>query len=79
MPDAAAKMAALPPEVRRWDISDLCDNAQPSLHFSEMRPRDTPHGCEALHRLLTMVTSKERKLGVELFVELPQLSCINST
>jgi len=38
MPAAAAKMAALPPEVRRRDISDLRDNAQPYLLFSEMRP-----------------------------------------
>jgi len=29
MPDAAAKMAALPPEARRRDISALHDNAQP--------------------------------------------------
>ena len=41
MPDAAAKMAALPPEVRRRDISDLRDNAQPYLHFSDWRPPES--------------------------------------
>jgi len=38
MPDAAAKMAALPPKVRRRDVTDLRDNAQRYLQFSGMRP-----------------------------------------
>ena len=39
MPDATAKMAAVPPEVRRKDFSNLGDDSQPYLH-SEMRPKN---------------------------------------